>query len=260
MTDSASAALVDTQAARHLTGEELDLPAGWSGYAIPVGPSPLGAALSARLRAALGLLVDRLEPAEPQVRTLWLLTDNLYKDDQILNLSRNGRAWKPSFGLGRWPDQPPPRMTRVSDMLDLAWGEALRRPYHSVVQLGATGEAMDTAWTTMFGLGATIITLVPDGPSAMLASIREPLREDITDESFQDFPFYFPLLSTKTALQASAEQLGNWLGPAELYIRESEEDRAVLVLSRRPVPILQGVLERIGFPTRRQPQPGQAAV
>lgn len=232
-----------------IAGQEFPLPGNWSGYEIPVQFPLKEAEQRAALMAALWELVGRLcKPSEAQP-TVWLLMDSLHKDNAVLNLSRNARAWKPSYGLGLWPDQPPPSMTSRNDLLGMEWGATPRLPYHRVTSLGASGSVLHSAWITMFGLGSTTLTLVPGGGEEMIKRTREFLKQPIVDESFREFPFYFPMLGKKALSQATSLELDGWLDPALLYLRESEEDHAVLLLVRNTPETLRQALHQTGFTT-----------
>ena len=233
-------------------GEELPLAAGWSGYAIPLH-FPLTHERERReLYAFLwDVALNLFTPADADL-TAWLLMDNLHRDNAVLRLSRNAREWKPTYGLGLWPDQAPPSMLKPEDILDMEWGAKPRLPYHSVTRLHATGSMLHTAWSTMFGTGSTILTLGAGGGGALLDTTREYLKRPITDESFMDFPFYFPLLGRNTLHHATAFQMEGWLGPTQLYLRESEEDNAVLLLARIAPERLLEAIRRFTERTRKQ--------
>ena len=229
-----------------IQGLEFTLPGGWSGYEIPVHLPIKDATANETLKNALWTLINRLHPHEVQP-SIWFLMDSLHKDNAVLTLSRNARTWMPIQGIGLWPDQPPPRTMSGKDMLDLTWGETPQLPYHRVTRLRAAADVQHTAWTMMFGLGSTVLTLVPGGGQRLLDETREYLKRPIVDEGFQHFPFYFPLLGKKTLSNATAEELDGWLGPAQLYLRESEEDNAVLLLTRTAPSSLNKALEETGF-------------
>lgn len=233
-------------------GEELQLTAGWSGYAIPL-QFPLRHERERReLLAFLWDLSFSLFPPAEAEPTAWLLMDNLHRDDAVLRLSRNAREWKPTYGLGLWPDQAPPSMLKPEDILNMEWGAKPRLPYHSVTMLHASDTVLQTAWSTMFGTGSTVLTLGPGGGGALLHATREYLKRPIIDESFMDFPFYFPLLGLNTLRHATASQIDGWLGPAQLYLRESEEDNAVLLLARIPLERLREAIRRFTESSRKQ--------
>lgn len=233
-------------------GERLQFTAGWSGYAIPM-QFPFSRERERReiLAFLWDLSFSLFTPAEAQPAA-WLLMDNLHRDNAVLRLSRNAREWKPTYGLGLWPDQAPPSMLKPEDILNMEWGSRPRLPYHRVTRLHAVGNMLHDAWSTMFGTGSTILTLGPGGGDSLLNATREYLKRPITDESFQDFPFYFPLLGLNALHHATASQVDGWLGPTQLYLRESEEDNAVLLLARIPAERLREAARRVTENSRKQ--------
>jgi hypothetical protein len=116
---------------------------------------------------------------------------------------------------------------------------------------------LHTAWSTMFGTGSTILTLGPGGGASLLDTIREYLKKPITDESFQDFPFYFPLLGRNALHHAQTSQMEGWLGPTQLYLRESEEDKAVLLLARTPPERLREAIQQFMKSSPKQTPAGE---
>ena len=245
----------DADGVSRISGHGLALPGQWAGYEIPTSFPIRSEAAKATLTTALWNLLSRLSAQDSQI-AVWLLMDSLHKDDAVLTLSRNARAWIPSQGLGLWPGQPPPRTMTGKDMLDLEWGATPRLPYHRVTLLRATSEILHTAWTTMFGLGSSILTLGPGGSQRMLGETRATSKASITDEGFQDFPFYFPLLGKRALATATAANLDSWLGPAQLYLRESEEDNSFLLLARSTPELLRNGLHQAGF--EHEPVPEQS--
>lgn len=233
-------------------GEELELTAGWSGYAIPLQFPVTHERERRELLAFLWDLSFSLFTPPDADLTAWLLMDNLHRDNAVLRFTRNAREWKPTFGMGLWPDQAPPRMLHRDDILNMEWGSKPPVPYHRVTRLHATGSMLHTAWSTMFGTGSTILTLGPGGGGSLLSTTREYLKRPITDESFQNFPFYFPLLGRNTLHHATAYQMEGWLGTTQLYLRESEEDNAVLLLARTPPEKLREAIRRFEKSLRKQ--------
>ncbi|HMF65576.1 MAG TPA: hypothetical protein VK608_15910 [Edaphobacter sp.] len=212
--------------------QQLAAPTGWHAYAIPVPDFPIKPETRGLLNGAIRTVLDRLRGTPPLELSVWLLMDSLHKEGAVRQLSRHGKEWAPEFGLGIWPDREPPRMYKDSDFLDLEFGQEMPAMMHSIVRIGGTEGAAREAWNVMFGLGSTIVTLALDGTDAVLDAVRDALTRRITDESFQSFAFYFPLIGTAALAQASVEEMDEWMGPVQVYARESEEDRAVLLLSR----------------------------
>lgn len=230
-----------------IPGLEFALPGRWAGYEIPVHFPMRRAAERDRLEQALWTLGTRLHPTADAQPGVFFLMDNLHRDNAVRELSRNARDWRPNMGLGVWPDQPPPRTMTGADILDMEWGTRPRLTVHKVAGLGAEPAVLHAAWSAMFGLGSSILTFGPGGAPRMLAETREILRAPITDEGFQQYPFFCPLLGKKALNTATAEQLDGWLGSTQLYLRESEEDKAILLLTRTTPLALNHALEDTGF-------------
>ena len=228
-----------------LRGEEIQAPAGWYAYAIPVPSFPIKPERRAYLNGLLWQVVEDLRGDLALEVTTWLLADSLHKGGEVRQLSKHGVEWRPYFGLGVWPDQAPPRTFEESDFMDLEAGQTLRKSTHTVVRIGGEPKVMRSAWVTMFGLGSAVLTLTHGGAQVFLDATRAVLTSRITDESFQSFPFYFPLISAKLLRDGTSEELASWLGGVEIYLRESEEDHAILLLSRMPQ---RDALRRAGYP------------
>jgi len=210
----------------------IDLPHPWCCLFIPLPSLPLKQHQRSGVRDTVEKIVGYLRGCAPLHLTTWLLMDSLHKDGAVRELSRNGRHWMPDFGLGIWPDREPPRMYEDRDFLDLEYGAKFPQMVHSVVKAGMTEDAALHAWRTMFGTGSTILTLADGSSDNMLEAVREPLLAAIQDESFRSFPWYFPLLGRNSLGHEKEGLLDCWLGPACVYIRESEEDSGLLAISR----------------------------
>jgi hypothetical protein len=255
---SATIASEPLSEALQFQGEELTLVTGWAGYAISLHfPFDHERKRRELLAFLWDLSLSLFSPADADL-TAWLLMDNLHRDNAVLRFTRNAREWKPTFGLGIWPNQPPPRMLLREDILNMEWGTKPPVPYHRVTRLNATGSMLHTAWSTMFGTGSTILTVVPGGGGSLLNTTREYLKRPITDENFQSFPFYFPLLGLHTLHDATAAQMEGWLGPTQLYLRESEEDNAVLLLARTTSERLREAIQQFTERARDQTRAGES--
>ena len=244
-----SSNLQQTIDARVLHAQVLEAPPGWVAYSVRVSGFAIAEAEAGNLHAALKALIDLIQdgPAAGNL-SLWLLTDSLHKDGAVKELARHGREWGPQFGLGIWPDKEPPRSFSENDFLDMHADDSPPQSHaHTVVWIDAAASVVQSAWRTMFRRGSTIVTITSGQPSAMLQKVRRALTEKIRDESFQAFPFYFPILGRETVVGATAEELEGWLGTTQLYIRESEEDKAILLLTRNTPERFREMLQMSGF-------------
>ncbi len=204
----------------------------WHYASLMVPGFPLKSPLREDLRSTLWTAIEAVRGAQILQLSVWLLMDSLHKDGAVHALSRHGAEWLPDFGFGLWPDREPPRMYEERDFLDLEFGAEMPRLMHSVAHI--TTENQDTvthAWETMFGTGSTVLALSGVSADNILATMRVAALEKIQDETFRSFPWYFSLIGQK-AMEAGPVLLDSWLGPVELYVRESEEDGSIVLLGR----------------------------
>ena len=75
------------------------------------------------------------------------------------------------------------------------------------------------------------------------------LSEPIVEQTFKSMAFHAPLLMAGSIEAASAEQLEEWMGGARLMIRESFEDKGLLILGKEA--LLRPLLDQIGLPAAR---------
>lgn len=76
--------------------------------------------------------------------------------------------------------------------------------------------------------------IFPRGEATLLPAIRDP--------SYTCFPFYVPLIEVNALTKATPEKLSSWFGDS-IYIRESFEDRGILLVSSLP---LSMILDELG--------------
>ena len=162
-------------------------------------------------------------------------------------LSAHMKAWSPEFGLGVWPDRGAPQGWTEEAMVDAAAavfrGDEPARPSHRLLRLtAAENQRIDTA-AKMRGFGVQIELFSKDPVELIQERGRELFLPSIMEERFQGEPFYLPVLDRASlAAAGSAEQLDSWLCGVEVYLRESAEDKGVLILSRFP---LESVLDEV---------------
>lgn len=166
-------------------------------------------------------------------------------------LSQHGRDWIPKLGLGIWPDRPAPSLWTPKDFEDLAPGEKPRRLMYQVLRITKSIEARENARDTLLGLG-TVLQIICSAPDAFLEKMRSTFLKSITEPSFSCFSFYVPLFEANTLSRASASDLESWMGGASVYVRESAEDKAILLLAAES---LVPILRKLGAQFQAEPHP-----
>jgi hypothetical protein len=147
------------------------------------------------------------------------------------------------LGLGVWPDRSAPTIWTPRDFEDLMPGEAPRTVMYQVLRVTANdSETRTAARQIMLGLG-TVLQIGYVENTNIIEEGRRTLLPNITDASFTCFPFYVPLLDMKAVTSSTADQLDLWACGGSLYIRESTEDRGLLIISKQR---LDAMLQNIG--------------
>ena len=200
------------------------------GAVFPVGSYPLPSGESAIYLALLRAWLEEIV-AEPGLG-LWLQTTSLQSAALADTLADRGTEWGPELGLGIRPGGEPPRMLRQSDFDSLRWDETPQLRHETVMFLEKGPAAARCALPLYLGTGAVLFCVL-ESTEQYLAQQRERWHSSIADRSFRDYPVYVPLLTASSLQMLSAEDLTSVLGNAVVYLRESPEDKSMIVLASR---------------------------
>lgn len=219
---------------------ELQAPAGWHALLFPCGAFPAKRLETETIDAFLEPLMAELEKTRNLQRHVLLQVWKLGPGTGVDVLNRHIGAWRTTLGLGIWPDRDPPRAWTNEDVSDAAAAmfrkEEVPLCSHKLMSLGIGGAEAAQAAQQMRGFGTLIQVLSPASLAAMQTSCREVFLPRIQAPRFRMARFFLPVLdSASIAAARSAAELAEWLGGAELYVRESPEDQGVLVLSQYPL-------------------------
>jgi hypothetical protein len=212
--------------------QRLALAEPWQGALIALSDFPVPEEELAPVRDLLQRLVAALRGERSSLETLLQFT-SLHLGDGSQRVSSNGRTWMPAMGLGVWPDREPPTRWTMEELRDLIPGDEVRPLMNILLHLTGSQEAREQARDVMLGLGTMIQFVVPPEVKDLLAYGQALLKPAIKDPSFTAFSFYMPLLEAKSVVQATAAQLDAWSCGASAYIRESQEDKGILIVSRK---------------------------
>jgi len=205
-------------------------------FPVPVSKRPALAKLLAGLSSEIGKRFSL------QLCTL-LQFLQLQNDKGSDILTENGKRWLPEMGLGIWPDRDPPRQFDKKSFFSFPPG--YKRPVlmYQLFRITAADGAREEACELMVGRGIVQLMFSPMSDKELLETGRSVLLPRIDDPSFREFPFYLPMLSGTTFGNGTAEQLNEWSCGAPVCIRESVEDKGLLIASREP---LAPVFEALG--------------
>jgi hypothetical protein len=217
--------------------ENIEMRSSWRAYLIPLPASPIERSQrevpAAFLSEVVRLLIEEWNLTQQVLLHSW----KLHTGDCSQKIQENLKSWNPMPGTGVWPDRTPPgRWTEETFMnASAAMLKKEEAPLSSYQLLHIDGDkpARGHAADTLFGNEIVTQIFSKDAFSELAAKGRSAFLPNITDRDFKHSRFYLPLLEKKTILSAVDEQLSSWLCGAEVYIRESAEDKGVLLVSSR---------------------------
>jgi hypothetical protein len=170
----------------------------------------------------------------PRPGELFLQFDRCKPDREVPILRENARNWQPEIGLGVWLDREPPTMWTPEEFVAAAPG-TLRPLMHHLFRLQADPVVQATAWRRLLGSGVLLRVATAEA-DIFLKGATEFLHPRIAEPSLTGFPFYAPLLTATTFSQPGALYAAGvdvWLPGVEGYLRESEEDGGLLIVTRQ---------------------------
>ncbi len=104
----------------------------------------------------------------------------------------------------------------------------------------------------MLPFGPLLEFLSTEDSEALFGRAEAALLPSIQDPSYTCFPFYLPLLESKTLKSATPAQLETWFCGAMIYLRQSFEDKGIIIASRES---LTAILNELGGRFERAPEP-----
>jgi hypothetical protein len=229
----------------------IKLPSPWQASLLGVGafPMPVGELDPMRLLLqAFSEIAAREHGLQHEVLLqLW----NLSPQTGGEILSANVSEWAPKFGLGVWPDRKPPQAWTEETLVDAAAavfrGDEPMRPSNRLLRLTIPKNRQIDAADKMRGFGVQLELFSKDSIETIEERGKKFFLPTITERRFQREPFYLPLLDHASLCRAdSASQIESWICGVDIYIRESAEDRGILILSRFELePLVEKTMQRL---------------
>lgn len=230
-----------------------DVPAPWEVLFIAAGDYPMSAENRSALRRFAADVMRKLAADQGLVSEVFVQLAEAHHGDAPALLSANGAAWLPSIGLGVWPDRDPPALWTEEEFQNLEPGEQIRTLMYQVLRIGGPKEARLNAREELLGLGCTLEFLIPSAVAdGFLDRCKDLLLPPITDTAFRSFALYAPLLEAKSFQNRSAGQLDEFLCGAPVLLRESVEDKGLLLAARTT---LTPLVEAAGAVFEKEPEP-----
>ena len=205
---------------------------GWAAFAVPLDAAPPAAGTEGQMFAARACAY--LRETRAMELEVFLLGRRMYLDGGTNILNRNTVSWRPKVGIGLWPTRPAPRRRTPEDAMDEAADMLMAREPEKTVdlmlRLAGDIPARESAIQQMLGRGVVtlIFSRMPYGEWEQ--RLRARYLPTIDDSSYHYERFYLPQFDRNNLETASDEQLTDWTCGASVYIRESPNDKALLVL------------------------------
>ena len=222
-----------------LRWRDVETKEGWQVGLLPIAEYPLQqehAAAVSQFCAALGSVLRKQYQLIQQVALqVWRLGPETGGPE----LQEHRSNWRLQLGLGVWPDRVPPQGWKEECMVDAAAaiyrGDEPELPFHRLLRVGSRDYAHAAA-QMMHRHGVALELFARKDRFQTDTRFREIFLSRITEHRFRNESFYLPLLDRNSVLRATNVQaLDTILEDVEVYLRDSAEDRGLLLISRLPL-------------------------
>ncbi len=201
----------------------------WVALFVDTGAYPLAEEPLRWLQSAVAALLESCPPTDELAVCLEVNALPIRSSSEVLR--SNAAQWLPITGLGIYPDRTSPRLWTEDDFLDREYGDPLPPLMNSVVVLEGEQKSVRDAVRSMLGSGALSFLGASGSAEALLEDLGERYAANITEPALTGMPFYVPLLSLPMLPTATAGDMREWLGSANLYLRELPEQQGILLMA-----------------------------
>ena len=233
-----------------LTVREHAVPVPWQAYTVALPAAPVRGEALGQVRAFVGAIETFLSVDCDLQGQTFLQSWRLATEGTAAMYEAHIARWLPSVGMGIFPNRrAPTRMTRETAM-DAAAAMFARQPAdlpaYRLMHVSGTGDAPAHALQTLLGQGIVQRLWTPDAWPATRQLGKDAYLPRITEASLRRAAFHMPVLELAAfTSDTTAQQVDGWMCGAHAYLRESEEDGGLLLLSRRDlIPVFR---ERLPF-------------
>jgi hypothetical protein len=213
----------------------LRAPPPWQAFVLPVSGFPIPEPECTQLST----VVSRISAS---AAAEWRLSSEVFLElEQMKGLecryrfSDNGRAWLPEVGLGVWPDREPPDIFTRDEFENWVPGTPMRELLCEVFRISTSPDQRSAARNAMLAFGPVVEILTPDSSEAFFGKMKPVYLDFIKSRAHRCFPYYVPLLEGKIFENMSSDQLSHWCPGISVYVRESFQDRGILIASTLPI-------------------------
>ncbi|MGQ9916741.1 MAG: hypothetical protein ACUVS7_04915 [Bryobacteraceae bacterium] len=144
---------------------------------------------------------------------------------------RRAREWQPDFGVGVWLEQPPPTLWTEEEFLKAVPGASMRPPIYQIARIQPGGSEPWLPWMEIGGRGSWLAVSVTGDPEMFIRTEAELYRNWIEEPTILAFDLFLPLLRADSMRKTLFQDRKHHLARVESYVRESDEDGGLLILS-----------------------------
>ena len=226
---------------------------GWRAYLVPVSLST-----KQYVRSALPQFIESITRKALEQHSLsqevLLHGWKLHEESRGQLLQPHLPQWFPQVGMGVWPFRAAPALWNEESFMDAAASEVMNEEpelaAYRLMRIRGTVPDRREAASLLAGVGAVTRIFLRGSFEALEQQTRSVFLPRIQAAVYRHERFYLPLLDVSTLQAASADsELDAWLGPVCLYLRESAEDKGVLLVVRAEMaPLLSEAAAEAGIP------------
>ncbi|GGG97459.1 hypothetical protein [Silvibacterium dinghuense] len=145
--------------------------------------------------------------------------------------------WNPALGVGIWPGREAPSGWTEEGMVNAAAavfrGEEPALPSYRLLRLDASEPCSLAASAKLAGMSLLVEAFTRETIDTFFESTRHTFAERIRDRRWKKADFYLPLLDCRELdHQDAGANLQSALDGIDVYIRESAEDKGILIVAR----------------------------
>ncbi|MGC8761201.1 MAG: hypothetical protein ACP5VC_14685 [Bryobacteraceae bacterium] len=141
----------------------------------------------------------------------------------------------PEFGIGVWLDQPPPTLWTEEEFLRHPPGVPMRPPIYQFIRVAPRGGDYAAVWREVGGHGCWLAFSVQSDPDGFLMMEAAAYKAWITEPSIQAYDLFVPLLKLGSVESPLFADRSRHLAAVARYVRESDEDKGLVIFSDAPI-------------------------
>lgn len=150
-------------------------------------------------------------------------------------LSRKAREWAPEIGVGVWLDQPPPTLWTEEEFLKNPPGVPMRPPMYQFIRVSPADRDYLAVWREVGGNGCWLAFSVQSDPDGFVMTEAAAYKAWIEEPSIEAYDLFVPLLKLDSSESPLFADRSRHLAGVTRYVRESDEDRGLVIYSDVPI-------------------------